>query len=283
MMKAKVRPARASDRAPLMSFIKDIWGGHDYIPYVWDAWLRDRSSKMSVVEVDGVPVGMSRVSFLGDGSAWLQGARVHPAFRRKGLATMLGENSMKVASERGVRIFRLTTSSRNFASRRQAAGMNFSELARFSIYAPPRGFGPAKRGVERVVGAEAKEAQSLINRSKESQLGGGLYWHDFAAASLTRGVIRGLIEDGSVWRLGDAIVVAGTGGEGHEKWEEISFAGGPVRDLVPLVKSLIGRVKRADARWIFIPQGSPLIRELRRASFSRQFSQIVFERRAANG
>ena len=283
MMEAKVRPARASDRAPLMSFIKDIWGGHDYIPYVWDAWLRDRSSKMFVAEVDGVPVGMSRVGFLGDGSAWLQGVRIHPAFRRKGLATMLGENSMKVACERGVKIFRLTTSSRNFASRRQAAKMNFNELARFSVYSPPRRFRPARHGVERVTGAEAKEAQSLINRSKESRLGGGLYWHDFAATSLTPDVIGGLIEDGTAWRLGGAIVVAGIGGEGHEKWEEISFAGGPLRDLVPLVKSLIGRVKRADERWIFMPKGSPLIRELRRAGFRREFSQMVFERRAANG
>ena len=96
-MESENRPARPSDKAPLMSFIREVWGGHDYIPYVWDWWLKDRTGKMFVVEVDGVPVGMNRVRFLEDGSAWFEGVRVHPDFRGKGLATMLGENSMKVA------------------------------------------------------------------------------------------------------------------------------------------------------------------------------------------
>ena len=38
-MEAKVRPARAEDKEPLMSFIRQVWGGHDYLPYVWDLVL----------------------------------------------------------------------------------------------------------------------------------------------------------------------------------------------------------------------------------------------------
>ena len=278
MMDPQVRPARASDRAPLMSFIKDVWGGHDYIPYVWDAWLREKGSRMFVVVVDGTPVGMNKVSFPEDGSAWLQGARVHPAFRRRGLATMLGENSMKVARERGAKVFRLTTSSRNFASMKQATGMGFREVARFVIYSPPKRFRSRGSDPRPATGPEAAEVQGLVRRSKEFQLGAGLYWHDFAAASLTPDVTRGLIRKGAVWRLRKAVAVAGVGGEGRERWEEISFAGGPVGDLVPLVESLVGRTKRADARWAFIPRGSPLVPELRKAGFSREFSQVVFER-----
>ena len=129
---ATVRPARASDRGTLMSFIKDVWGGNDYIPQVWDHWLRDRRGRMFVVESGGVPVGMNKVSFLDDGSAWFQGARVHPEHRGKGLATLLGENSMRFAARRGVRVFRLTTGTRDIPSRRQTARMGFEELARFS-------------------------------------------------------------------------------------------------------------------------------------------------------
>lgn len=281
-MEARVRPARESDREPLMSFIKDVWGGHDYIPNVWDEWLRDRRGKMFVVEVDGVPVGMNRVSFPQDGSAWFQGARIHPEYRGKGLATMLGENSMKFAAERGLRVFRLTTGSRNYASRRQTARMQFSELARFSVYEPPKKRGKADR-IQRVTGAEAKEAMRLVRRSSEFQLGAGMYWHDFAVASLTPKVFAGLVDRGAVYRLGGAVAVVDVGGEGFETWEEIGFICGPVADSAKLVKSALGRVKGADARWAFIPQRSRLIASLRRAGFTRSFSQIVYERKAANG
>jgi predicted GNAT family acetyltransferase len=121
-----------------MSFIRNIWGGHDYIPRVWDAWLNDKQGKMFVVEVDGVPVGMSRVRFLEDGSAWLEGARVHPAFRGKGLASMLGENSVLFARGKGATLFRLTSGSRNRAAHRQIARIGFREVARYGVYEPPK-------------------------------------------------------------------------------------------------------------------------------------------------
>src|SRR5271157_1929223 len=87
-LQTRIREARPSDKEPLIDFIKDVWGGHDYIPKVWDAWIGDRKARMFVVEVDGRPVGMNRMRFLPDGVAWLEGARIHPDFRRKGLATM---------------------------------------------------------------------------------------------------------------------------------------------------------------------------------------------------
>ncbi|HKT22045.1 MAG TPA: GNAT family N-acetyltransferase, partial [Nitrososphaerales archaeon] len=112
-MDVAVRPARLSDRAPLMSFIKDVWGGHDYIPRVWDHWIRDPRNKMFVVTVDGTPVGMNRLRFMEDGSAWFEGARVHPDYRSQGLGSLLGENSMKLAKDLGITTFRLTSGSRN--------------------------------------------------------------------------------------------------------------------------------------------------------------------------
>jgi GNAT superfamily N-acetyltransferase len=101
-MIARVRPARQADKEPLMSFIKDNWGGHDYIPQAWDEWLENKEGRVFVVEADGVPVGMNRVKFLLDGSAFLEAARVHPGFRGRGLATMLGRSAMRFAMDRGV-------------------------------------------------------------------------------------------------------------------------------------------------------------------------------------
>jgi N-acetylglutamate synthase-like GNAT family acetyltransferase len=277
-----VRKARSSDKEPLMSFIKDVWGGHDYIPRVWDQWIKDTRNKMFVVEVDGKPVGMNRIRFLEDGSAWFEGARIHPDYRGRGLASMLGENSMMMARRSGIRVFRLTSGSRNHTAHRQIARISFREIARFSVYEAPKGWSP-KRFAVRVDPHDAKEATAAIRRTKEFRLGTGVFWHNFSAATLTPEVVRNLAEEGSLWRYGSAVAVARNGGEGPEAWEEICFVGGPPGDALKLVKSLIGRRKKATRRWAFIPQGSPLGHAFREAGFKRNYSNILFERRAAKG
>jgi len=283
-MEAHVRPARAADRAPLMSFIKDVWGGHDYIPLVWDRWLRDRRGKMFVVEADGIPVGMNRVRFLEDGSAWFEGARVHPAFRGRGLASMLGENSIRFAAARGVKLFRLTSGSHNKAAHRQVSRIMFRETARFSVYEPPKGKKPKPTGsANRMTPTELLTVMSLLRTAKEFRLGGGVFWHDFTAASLTKDVVSGLLAEGAIWRVGGAVAVTRTGGEGEGDWEEICYLGGPVPDSIGLVKALVGRARNANERFVFVPQKSPIISALRKEGYSRNFSMVLFERRAANG
>lgn len=278
-MEAVVRLARRSDKAPLMSFIKDVWGGHDYIPYVWDRWMSDRENEVYVVEVGGVPVGMSRLRFLEDGSAWFEGARVHPAYRGQGLATMLGENSMEAARRRGVKVFRLTSGSRNRAAHRQIARIRFAEVAKFSAYVPTK-----KRGTGRVARRGAMErsadAYRLIEGSFEFRAGRGFFWHNWGAASLTPEVVRALVGEGSVYRRGGAVAVYRSGGS---DWEEVGFVGGDPSDAVALVRSLVGRAKKTEESWVFLPQRSPIIRALREAGFKRMFSNILFERRAAKG
>ena len=283
-MEAKVRPAKAVDKRPLMSFIKDVWGGHDYIPSVWDTWLRDKRGKMFVVEADGVPVGMNRVRFLEDGSAWFEGARVHPAFRGRGLASMLGESSIRYAAARGTRVFRLTSGSHNKAAHSQISRIMFRETARFSVYEPPKGRKPKPTGAATcMASSELLTVMSLLRAAKEFQLGGGVFWHDFAAASLTKDVVSALLAEGAVWRSGDAVAVKRVGGEGGGDWEEVCYLGGPVPDSTVLVKALVGRDRNATERFVFVPQRSPIISALRKEGYSRNFSMVLFERRAANG
>ena len=280
---AAVRPVRASDKGPLMDFVKDVWGGHDYIPLVWDSWLRDRSGQMFVAEVDGVPRGMNRVKFLEDGSAWFEGARVHPDYRGRGLASLLGERSMDFARGRGAAVFRLTSSSRNRAAHRQIAKMEFDEIARFSVYVPPGRTEGRRAQAKRFGPGEEGGALNMISRTLEFALGAGVFWHEFAAAALTPDVVSKLVAEKAAWHLGEAVAVARRGNEGPRMWEEICFLGGPPREAVELVLSLLGRERSASERWVFLPQGSPIIPEARRRGFARDLALILFERRAANG
>lgn len=283
-MDFRIRPARAEDKGPLMSFIKDVWGGHDYIPEVWDDWLKDPAGKMFVVELDGVPVGMNHLKFLEDGSAWFEGVRVHPDFRGRGLASMLGENSMKIARNRGVDTFRLTSGSHNKTAHRQIARINFAEVARFSAYQPRGKVRP--RQTDDAIKATAKEFSqvlSQIEQTKEYELGRGVFWHNWTATSLSPQVARRLVAEGAVWRNGEAVAVVREGGEGNKRWEELCFIGGPESGAWRLMISLFGRNAGVTDQWVFLPQKSPLIHKVRAGGFVRTFSMILFERQAANG
>lgn len=284
MMETRIRQAKASDKEPLMRFIKDVWGGHDYIPYVWDQWLNNPGGRMFVIEVEGIPVGMNRVRFLEDGSAWFEGVRVHPDYRGRGLASMLGENSMELAAKRGVRVFRLTSGSHNKSAHRQIARIRFKEIARFSVYEPPKRkrFARMKRAAK-ASSEDADKIMRMIEGSKEYRLGRGVFWHDYTAASLSRAVIKKLVDEGAVWTFRDAVVVTREGGGGSEIWEEYCFVGGAVEDSLTLIGLMLGWSKRAKVRWVFVPQGSPLIRGLRARGFKRNFAMVLFERRAVNG
>jgi GNAT superfamily N-acetyltransferase len=285
-MNVKVRPARPTDKAQLMSFIKDIWEGHDYIPRIWDEWLKDKSGRMFVVEADGVPVGMNRVRFLDDGSAWFEGARVHPEFRGRGMASLLGENSMRVARERGVRIFRLTSGSRNRVAHRQIDRMSFKESSRISVYEPKKGakFAP-ENGVKLAGVGDTQRVTKLITESRDFRLGSGVFWDAFAAISLSPSIISKLVHAGSVWVLGESVAVAMLGGEGGETWRQVCFIAGKGEEPARLVRHVFGlkNRKRATRRIIYLPQGSRVISTLRKEGFRRLASLILFERPAVNG
>ena len=281
-MDARIRPAERSDKAPLMSFIKDVWGGHDYIPRVWDRWIEDPENKMFVVVADGVPVGMNRIRFMEDGSAWLEGARVHPSYRGRGFGSMLGENSMKVARELGITTNRLTSGSRNHAAHRQIARIEFGEVARFSVYEPPKGR-HAHGSAERFRADQGAEAGRMIRESAEYRLGRGVFWHNYAASSLTQEVVDLLAREGALWHSGRGVAVVRDGGDGAEVWKQLCFLGGPAADAVKLADAMVRSWKGAAERWVFLPQGSPIIHALRKAGYRRNYSNILFERTAAKG
>jgi GNAT superfamily N-acetyltransferase len=267
-----------------MSFIKDVWGGHDYIPSVWDEWIRDKSAKMFVIVADGTPVAMNRIRFLGDGSAWFEGARVHPAYRRMGLASMLGDNAMEVAAKKGAQVFRLTTGSRNKASQGQIAKMGFREVARFSVYEPEKGRRfHASAGVRIANRGDLGAVMRSIEESIEYRLGGGSLWDGFAVVSLTPAVVVKTINEGSVFLCDSSVAIHRPGREGRETWNQIGYISGNPASAVKLTSSIFALRGRFDWLFAVVPQGSPLVGAMKRYGLRRSHSMVLFERKAAKG
>lgn len=114
-----IRSAQVQDRSAVFEFLDHIWDD-DYLELVWDDWLLDQEQPFLVAEWAGVPVGLARLGYLGQGEGWFQGLRVAEHMRGQGIGRQLLERCIALARERGDRSLRLMTGGGNIAMQRIA-------------------------------------------------------------------------------------------------------------------------------------------------------------------
>ena len=112
-----VRRATADDKPAVVEFCSQIWEGWDYLPRVYDRWLRDPRGAFLVAELDGRPVGTDKVTVLSPGEIWLEGLRVDPRARGRGVALAINRKAMEVIAGMNPRTVRFGTVADNLASR----------------------------------------------------------------------------------------------------------------------------------------------------------------------
>lgn len=182
-MTLEIRRARPKDRQAVLAFCADTWQGHDYIPRVWDDWLADPEGLLLVATQQGTPVAMARTAFYTPGEAWLEGMRVDPRHRHKGISTALFRAQMDDLVQRGVRVARLVTASDNAAVRRMCARLGFRRLVRIRGRSRLLRAGPNPPAIRPLAPGETTLACTLLERRGAGgprtpsflQLTGGLY------------------------------------------------------------------------------------------------------------
>jgi len=77
---------------------KDIWGGTDYLPEIFHAWVEDKGLFLGAVDTDtNKVIGTDKYSLLYDGTGWLEGLRIHKDYRGQGIGKELALKVFKVA------------------------------------------------------------------------------------------------------------------------------------------------------------------------------------------
>src|SRR5438552_17833552 len=132
-----IRRARRSDKRGVLAAVRTIWGGQDRIPDVFDTWVTHRSGPFFVAESAGRVVGMGKLTVVSRTEAWLEGGRVAPRWRRKGIATALIAHRIDYARERGFRVLRFSTASDNTPIHRAARTFGFARVATLSRHEAP--------------------------------------------------------------------------------------------------------------------------------------------------
>ena len=200
-----VRPARPEDRSDVEALCAQIWDGDDYVPETWDEWLQDPHGQLTVVELKGQVVALSKLSRLADDEWWLEGLRVDPEYRRLGVARLLQERQVALAEQKGRGVLRFGTASHNRAVHKNAARGGFRRVARFNFYSAEPLPGPCP--LCPLTGEDLDAAWDFVEGSPILEAAGGLYevrWHWL---ELTRDRLADHIEEEAVWavRSGDKL------------------------------------------------------------------------------
>jgi GNAT superfamily N-acetyltransferase len=132
-MELTIRAARTADREAIAAFATNTFSWGDYVPEALDRWIADAAGAVLVAVDDAdTPVAVARAGMLSPTEAWLQGARVHPDHRRRGIASRLGEALLDWARRRGALVARLAIEDWNEPARAQVEAVGMRRVAGFA-------------------------------------------------------------------------------------------------------------------------------------------------------
>lgn len=137
------RPALPMDAAGVMDVVRNIWNGHDYIPYVWNDWLADPHGLMAVAELGGRIVGLGKATRLGAGDWWLEGMRVHPECEGRGFARHIFNYLLAYWETQGG-VVRLMTHCKNFKIHHLCEQSGFARIGALAYASAPALAEPVK-------------------------------------------------------------------------------------------------------------------------------------------
>lgn len=136
----KYRAGHTDDWPHIASIVAATWDGDDYITEaLWHRWADDHSGLLVVAEVDNTLAGLAKITYLGPAEWWLEGLRVAPSMRKKGIARGLTTYLINWFEKYGDGMLRLSTYSENEASAKVVTDHGMRHTASYrSMFAPAR-------------------------------------------------------------------------------------------------------------------------------------------------
>lgn len=130
-----LRDGRIEDGPMIAPWTSDTFEWGDYVAHRLPQWLEDQDSKVIVCgnEADH-PVAVSHAVMLSATEGWLEGARVHPDYKRQGMGNAMNDAGVAWARERGAHVVRLAIESENEAARRQVTALGYRQTSSW-VYA----------------------------------------------------------------------------------------------------------------------------------------------------
>ncbi len=114
----KTRKIVPGDRKRVFKIVENIWDGSDYIPLVFDDWVKDtRGMFIAAVDENNSLVGFEKLTMLTEKDAWIEGLRKDMVAGVRGVGRFLTEHIFSVLSKnKNIRTVRFATYFKNIES-----------------------------------------------------------------------------------------------------------------------------------------------------------------------
>ena len=284
-----VREARASDREAVLKFCEKTWSWGDYIPEVWDRWLKEEKGRVFVATINGVPVGISHLSCLRSDEVWLSGARTDPNYRRRGVMTAITKKCLEYAKTKNAKVARLVTDFDNVAARAVLKKLKFRPVAEFIETSSE------KITVEKTESSrwacidETETLWNYLQRSEVYRKSAGLYtvlfhWFSLRREDLKRFVhqqkvivhenSRGIVD-------GLMLIDDATAREWRESTLQTCYIDGDYKAVLDMTRFLKNHCHSLGIKKIygFACKHTPIVKALEKLGFEPADIEVVYEKR----
>ncbi|MDI6691614.1 MAG: GNAT family N-acetyltransferase [Candidatus Bathyarchaeota archaeon] len=287
--KIHVRKARSTDHEAVFKFCEKTWSWGDYIPKVWDKWLKEKNDRVFVATIDDVPVGISHLSIDKPDEVWLSGARTDPKYRRRGVATAITKKCLEYARKKGAKVARLVTESDNIAARTLLQKLGFKQVAEFVEMKMEKITEEKSNNSRWIEENETEVSWVSLQNSRVYHKSAGLYtvlfhWFSLEKRDLERFIkqrkaILHMNDEGKIDGL--TLTEDATSSEWCKNSIQTSYIDGDYEAVLDMIKFLKGYCSAAKIKRIygFTCNYKPIITALERLGFEPpETTEIVYEK-----
>ena len=268
------RRVREADKERVFDISSQIWEGDDYIPYVFDTWVKDTEGEFTAAFLEEKLIGFARYKIMKDGSAWLEGIRADSACRGMGFGNEMTKYYIEKAKTDGVQTLRLSTYFENNKSIHILEKNGFKKDAYFSFLYKDIDEGFEKSMPNNVVPILSTGAawyfavNSSFYKMTNAYLNHG--WHfekmtyEYLETLIKDQKVFGTIKDGRMTAM--LVLTEDSHGEGGYS---IAFLDGDLTGMKKLIDFTLAWVKRSKGKYVstMAPLGEELINILLLSGF----------------
>ncbi|MDX1686493.1 MAG: GNAT family N-acetyltransferase [Candidatus Promineifilaceae bacterium] len=175
MSEITLRPARPTDEAAVNALSAQIWEGEDYVPRRFADWVADDRGEFTVACDGNTVVGFGKLTELAPGEWWLEGLRVHPDHRGRGIARKLHHYVVDLAATIGRGIVRFATNGHNEPVHKLARETDFRHVAAYNVAEIDVGDGKTPGRFVLAGPADVSALEEWLQASDLFAAGGGLF------------------------------------------------------------------------------------------------------------
>lgn len=249
--KLSVRPMTMADKPAVLRISSRIWEGNDYVPLFFDHWVK--GGGFWAAELRGRIVGYGKATEFAPGEWWLEGLRVDPRCRKRGIGKELSRQVLhRTLDERPVSL-RLATADVNRESMHIITTvMGFKPYTQYRFFVgKPEARRPGASHAP-LVRPAAREALDFIRQSPEFSAGRGLLQYTWLFRQVSRRYVAALKRGGHIFgcrvagRLAGLMILRPHRYRGTDL--DISFVAGSKETLGAFRSFLYQRARDCDAK-----------------------------------